>query len=79
MCKNDQIRAEVLVNLNKVGKEAGLAGFEQAKNIYLDSSSFQERGVVTNTMKIQRHEAKKAYRDTIDKLYKEGMLKVDKK
>eukprot|EP00178_Gracilaria_changii_P010458 TRINITY_DN3048_c0_g1_i1.p1 TRINITY_DN3048_c0_g1~~TRINITY_DN3048_c0_g1_i1.p1 ORF type:complete len:126 (+),score=11.83 TRINITY_DN3048_c0_g1_i1:1651-2028(+) len=79
LCKNDQIRAEVLANLNKVGKEAGLAGFEQAKNIYLDSSSFQERGVVTNTMKIQRHEAKKAYRDTIDKLYKEGMLKVDKK
>ena len=62
LCRNDQIRAEVLANLTKVGKEAGLAGFEQAKNIYLDSQSFVERGVVTNTMKIQRHEAKKAYR-----------------
>lgn len=62
LCRNDQIRAEVLANLTKVGKEAGLAGFEQAKNIFLDPQSFVERGIVTNTMKIQRHEAKKAYK-----------------
>ena len=79
LCRNDQIRGEVLANLTKVGKEAGLTGFEQAKNIYLDSQTFTERGVVTNTMKIQRHEAKKTYKEIIDKLYKEGMLKVDKK
>ena len=79
LCKNDIIKAEVLANLTKVGKEAGLAGFEQAKNIYLDPQSFTEKGIVTNTQKVQRHEAKKYYKETIDKLYKEGMLKVDKK
>jgi len=30
-------------------------------------------------MKIQRFEAKKLYRTVIDALYKEGMLKTDKK
>lgn len=34
---------------------------------------------MTNTMKIQRHEAKKVYRGIIDELYKEGMLKIEKK
>jgi len=62
LCRHDTIRVEVLSDLNKVGKEAGLAGFEQAKNIYLDHQSFVEKGIVTNTMKIQRHEAKKAYK-----------------
>lgn len=29
------------------------------------------KGILTNTMKIQRHEAKKIYREVIDKLYEE--------
>lgn len=30
----------MLKNLNAIGKENGLYGFEQAKNIYLDSKPF---------------------------------------
>jgi long-subunit acyl-CoA synthetase (AMP-forming) len=37
------------------------------------------KGLVTTTMKVQRHEAKKYYKGVIDQLYKEGMLKTDKK
>jgi long-subunit acyl-CoA synthetase (AMP-forming) len=37
------------------------------------------KGILTNTMKIQRHLAKKLYQDVVADLYKEGMLKVDKK
>ncbi len=37
------------------------------------------KGILTNTMKIQRHLAKTAYKSVITDLYKEGMLKVDKK
>lgn len=37
------------------------------------------RGILTNTMKIQRHEAKKYYKGQVEQLYKEGMLKTDKK
>jgi long-chain acyl-CoA synthetase len=61
--------------LGKIGKEAGLQSFEQAKNIHLDPEPFLAKGILTSTMKIQRHEAKKYYRPQIDQLYKEGVLK----
>lgn len=53
--------------------------FEQPKNVFLEPSPFLNKGILTNTMKVQRHEAKKLYRGVIDELYKEGMLKLDKK
>ena len=49
------MRAEIVAYLNKIGKEAGLQGFEQAKNVYLDPEPFLTKGIMTNTMKIQRH------------------------
>ena len=73
------MRAEFVIYLNAVGKEGGLQGFEQVKNIYLETSSFLEKGIVTNTMKIQRHEARKYYKDVVLELYKEGILKTEKK
>lgn len=73
------MKVEVVAALTKIGKEAGLQSFEQAKNIYLESQPFMTKGIMTNTMKIQRHEAKKVYRPIIDELYKEGMLKMEKK
>jgi long-chain acyl-CoA synthetase len=56
--------------LNKIGKEAGLQGFEQAKNVYIEPQPFMNKGILTSTMKIVRHEAKKAYKDVITQLYK---------
>ncbi len=79
LCKNDAIRADMVAYLNKIGKEAGLQSFEQAKNIYLEFEPFMNKGILTNTMKIQRHEARKFYRPVIDQLYKEGILKMEKK
>ena len=70
------MRLEFVNYLNNIGKEAGLQSFEQAKNIYLELEPFLSRGILTNTMKIQRHEAKKYYRAQIDQLYKEGILKA---
>ncbi len=61
--------------LNNTGKEGGLKGFEQARNIYLEPLPFLAKGILTNTMKIQRHEAKKLYKDAITKLYEEKELK----
>lgn len=76
LCRNEGIRADFVTYLNAVGKEGGLQGFEQVKNIFLETQPFLTKGILTNTMKIQRHEAKKFYRSTIDALYKEGMLKT---
>ena len=78
LCKNEAIRVDMVAYLNNIGKQAKLQGFEQAKNIYLEHETFLVRGVLTNTMKIQRHEAKKFYRPVIDQLYKEGILKIPK-
>jgi len=74
LCKNKEIRTELLTRLNAFTKKEGLVGFEQAKNIYLDPESFALKNIVTNTMKLQRHEAKKAYKKELEDMYKEGML-----
>ena len=64
--------------MNAVGKKGGLKGFEQARTIYLQPVGFQSKQILTNTMKIQRHEAKLVYKTVIQDLYKEGMLAGDK-
>jgi long-subunit acyl-CoA synthetase (AMP-forming) len=51
-----------------------LNGFEQAKNLRFESESFAARGVVSSTMKLQRFEARKYYKDLIEEMYSEGML-----
>jgi long-chain acyl-CoA synthetase len=55
LCQNQAIRIEILTELNNIGKKSGLQGFEQAKNIFLDPNGFMIKGILTNTMKIQRH------------------------
>lgn len=35
LCEKKEIKIEILKHLNQTGKEGGLKGFEQAKNIYL--------------------------------------------
>lgn len=61
--------------MNETGKENGLKSFELAKNIHIEIVPFLNRGILTNTMKIQRHQAKKTYKDVIAKLYEEKELK----
>ena len=43
--------------------------FEQAKNIYLEVRPFSTLGIVSTTMKLQRHEAKKYYKKEIEAMY----------
>ncbi len=60
--------------MNTLAKSKGLAGFEMAKNLYIDVEPFLKRGVVSTTMKLQRHEAKKYYEKQIKEMYDEGAL-----
>jgi long-subunit acyl-CoA synthetase (AMP-forming) len=48
-----------------------------AKNIHMEPHGFASKDLLTTTMKVQRHEAKKVYKKEIEAMYKEGML--DKK
>lgn len=62
----------VLFEMNTVGRQAGLNGFELAKNIYLEPRGFLSLNILTNTMKLIRFEARKVYKDVIKKMYEEG-------
>ena len=72
------MRTALLVEMNNAGKKGGLKSFEMAKNIFIEPVGFQSKDILTNTMKVQRHEAKNVYKSQITDLYKEGMLPVDK-
>lgn len=51
--------------MNSVAKREGLNGFEMAKNIYLEPNGFLSKGILTNTMKLIRYDARVAYKAQI--------------
>lgn len=63
------MRLIMLKSLNEIGKKSGLNSLEQAKNIYLESVPFTDKQILTNTMKLQRFEAKIVYKSVIEALY----------
>ncbi|KAI9353866.1 hypothetical protein BDR26DRAFT_907251 [Obelidium mucronatum] len=72
ICGNEKLKELVLKDLNKIGKDFGLKGFEFAKAIYLDAEGFSiENGLITPTFKLKRNEAAEKFRPVIDALYKD--------
>ena len=76
MCKNSVIKASLLKKLNEIARAQGLNGFELAKNIYLVMDGFASKGILTNTMKLIRYEARNFFKDQIEAMYSEGELKL---
>ena len=74
LCENKQMRILLLKHINEIGKKGGLNSFEMAKNIHLEPIPFTDKNILTNTMKLQRFEAKVAYKNVIERLYNEGEL-----
>lgn len=71
LCDDPKIAELVVDKINKeVNKEGGLHSFEIPKKIKLNPLSFAARGLLTPTMKLQRHLAKKIFEDAINELYK---------
>ncbi|KAI9322325.1 hypothetical protein BX666DRAFT_2017021 [Dichotomocladium elegans] len=70
LCKNPEVNKAVLDQITRVGKKAGLRGFEFVKALYLESSPFTiEADLLTPTLKIKRAQAAKFYKSQIDELY----------
>lgn len=61
LCANDQIVNFIYDEITKQGKNDGLLGFEMVKKIKLWHEPFQQIGIVTTTMKLQRYIAKKKF------------------
>lgn len=70
LCADPKITQFILDEATKQGKNDGLFGFEQAKKIKLWHEPFQTVGIVTSTMKLQRHIAKQKFKSELEELYK---------
>ncbi len=71
LCKRADLKKVILDDLTKLGKAAGLKGFEQARDIYLHHDLFSiENGLLTPTMKAKRNEIQKYFQSQIDVMYR---------
>ncbi|KAI8056634.1 hypothetical protein BDF22DRAFT_667233 [Syncephalis plumigaleata] len=73
ICQEDKgLRKKLLDELARLGRKAGLHGFEQAKNIRFSLEPFSiENNLLTPTLKLKRMESREFFRSVIDEMYKE--------
>ncbi|KAK4475925.1 hypothetical protein MN116_001166 [Schistosoma mekongi] len=72
ICKIKEVRRLVLQKMNEVAVENGLKGFEMVKSVYLNDNPFTiENGLLTPTMKLSRHKARRHLQPIIEMLYSE--------
>lgn len=80
MCKSEAVRAVVYECMVETANSSKLVGFEKIKNIYCDSEPWTvENGMLTPTMKLKRDFSKNHYKQIIQNLYAEGIMKLDNK
>jgi long-chain acyl-CoA synthetase len=72
LCENEEVRKHILGQITAFGKEQGLKGFENVKNIRLESEPFSvENDLLTPSFKLKRQPAAAKYRALIDEMYAE--------
>ncbi|KAL5786612.1 hypothetical protein ACOSQ2_009004 [Xanthoceras sorbifolium] len=72
LCNDPRARTAVLNDMNEVGKEGQLRGFEFAKAVTLVPEPFSmENGLLTPTFKIKRPQAKEYFAKAISNMYAE--------
>ncbi|CAJ1057954.1 long-chain-fatty-acid--CoA ligase 1-like isoform X2 [Xyrichtys novacula] len=70
LCNRAEVKAAILEDLVRLGKEGGLKSFEQVKAICIHSEQFSiENGLLTPTLKAKRNELRSYFRSQIDELY----------
>jgi len=70
LCKREDVKQLIMMDLAEVGQNAKLAGFERAKEIQLSSELFSvENGLLTPTLKSRRSQLKQRYGEQIDLMY----------
>ncbi|XP_061757501.1 long-chain-fatty-acid--CoA ligase 1-like [Nerophis ophidion] len=70
LCSRADVKAAILKDMVRLGKESGLKSFEQVKAIYIHSEMFSvNNGLLTPTLKAKRNELRQYFRSQIDELY----------
>ncbi|XP_040928631.1 long-chain-fatty-acid--CoA ligase 1-like isoform X2 [Betta splendens] len=70
LCARADVKAAIMADMLRLGKEGGLKSFEQVKAIYINTELFSiENGLLTPTMKAKRNEIQQRFRPQIDELY----------
>nr|XP_046263078.1 long-chain-fatty-acid--CoA ligase 1-like isoform X4 [Scatophagus argus] len=70
LCGKSEVKAAILEDMVRLGKEGGLKSFEQVKAIYIHTELFAvENGLLTPTLKAKRNEMRQHFRSQIDELY----------
>lgn len=77
LCRHPRAKAAVLAEMDALGREAGLRGFEFVKAVTLVSEPFTvENGLLTPTFKVKRPQAKVYFERAIAEMYAE-LSKLD--
>ncbi|XP_036069976.1 long-chain-fatty-acid--CoA ligase 1 isoform X3 [Oryzias melastigma] len=72
LCGKEKVKAAILEDMLRLGKEGGLKSFEQVKAIYVHTELFSiENGLLTPTLKSKRNEMRQYFRSQIDELYQD--------
>ena len=68
--EDNDLKNDIIKEMDKYGRINGLNGFELPKKIYLFKDRFSvENQILTPTMKIKRHITKKIFEEQINKMY----------
>uniref|UniRef100_A0A4W6G4C4 Long-chain-fatty-acid--CoA ligase n=1 Tax=Lates calcarifer TaxID=8187 RepID=A0A4W6G4C4_LATCA len=72
LCGRKEVKAAILEDMLRLGKDGGLKSFEQVKAIYIHTELFSiENGLLTPTMKAKRNELRQHFKPQIEELYAE--------
>ena len=67
---DEDLKKEIIKEMDSFGRKNGLKGFEIPKQIFLFKDKFSvENQIITPTMKMKRHVAKKFFEKEINKMY----------
>uniref|UniRef100_A0A8C2ZS34 Long-chain-fatty-acid--CoA ligase n=1 Tax=Cyclopterus lumpus TaxID=8103 RepID=A0A8C2ZS34_CYCLU len=70
LCGRAEVKAAILEDMVRLGKEGGLKSFEQVRSIYIQTQLFSiENGLLTPTLKAKRNEMRQYFKAQIDELY----------
>ncbi|XP_046560296.1 long-chain-fatty-acid--CoA ligase 1-like [Haliotis rubra] len=75
LCKSEQVKDIILKDMLDQGKKAGFKGFEQVKDIRLQSEPFSvDNGLLTPTFKSKRPQLRLKYKSVMEELYKKNNM-----